>query len=106
VRGQPYQSLGIDAGGGLIVGGNSFLGVQAEARFDVTDRIGLVGFYDAGHVGAAELPTQDGDWHGGAGLGLRYDTGIGPIRLDLATPATGDDAWESLSVYIGIGQAF
>ena len=32
--------------------------------------------------------------------------GIGPIRLDVGTPATGDDAFSSVEVYIGIGQAF
>ncbi|MEM8536376.1 MAG: BamA/TamA family outer membrane protein, partial [Pseudomonadota bacterium] len=42
----------------------------------------------------------------GAGFGIRYNTGIGPIRLDLGTQASGDDAGEDLQVYIGIGQAF
>ena len=46
-----------------------------------------------------------GDWHSGAGLGLRYDTGIGPIRVDVATPLD-DDAGKSFELYIGIGQAF
>lgn len=106
VRGQPYQSLGIDLGGGELSGGTSFLGAQLEARYGLSDRFGLVGFYDAGFVGASAVPLEDGDWHAGAGLGLRYNTGIGPIRLDLATPVTGDDAGKDLSIYIGIGQAF
>jgi translocation and assembly module TamA len=37
---------------------------------------------------------------------VRYNTGIGPIRLDIGTPANGDDAFGSVQVYIGIGQAF
>ena len=52
------------------------------------------------------MPGESGAWHAGAGVGLRYATGIGPIRLDLVTPASGDDAGDSLQVYIGIGQAF
>ena len=40
------------------------------------------------------------------GLGVRYDTFIGPIRLDIATPARGDDAFAEAQLYIGIGQAF
>lgn len=105
VRGQDYQSLGVDFGGETI-GGTSFLGAQVEARFGVTDKIGAVAFYDFGMVGDGPYPEEDDPSHAGAGLGVRYDTGIGPIRLDLATPVSGDEAYESVSVYIGIGQAF
>ncbi|MGJ8610679.1 MAG: autotransporter assembly complex protein TamA [Octadecabacter sp.] len=106
VRGQPYQSLAVDLGGGDEIGGTSFFGVQLEARVGVTDKIGVVGFYDTGFVGADALPFDNGEWHAGAGLGVRYDTGIGPIRLDVATPTSGDSAGQSVEVYIGIGQAF
>ncbi|WP_296425546.1 BamA/TamA family outer membrane protein [Yoonia sp.] len=109
VRGQPYKSLGIDRIIGtetVTTGGTSFAGAQLEARFALRDKIALVGFYDIGHVGDTAVPLEDGDWHAGAGIGLRYDTGIGPIRLDIATPASGDNAGESVQVYIGIGQAF
>ncbi len=106
VRGQPYQSLAVDLGGGNEIGGTSFIGAQLEARIDVTDTIGVVGFIDTGFIGADDIPFENGDWHSGAGLGLRYNTGIGPIRLDLATPTSGDRAGERLEVYIGIGQAF
>jgi translocation and assembly module TamA len=106
VRGQPYQSLAVDLGGGNEIGGRAFLGLQAEARIGITDTIGLVGFYDTGFIGADAFDLGGGEWHSGVGLGLRYDTGIGPVRLDLATPASGGDAGERLDVYIGIGQAF
>ena len=113
VRGQPYQSLGInvrrDFGNGLQtaeLGAASFVGLQLEARLDVTQGIEIVGFYDVGYVDIEPFPTGDGDWHAGTGIGVRYGTPIGPVRLDLATPASGDDALESLQLYIGIGQAF
>ena len=106
VRGQPYQSLGVDLGGGNIVGGRSFLGASAEARFRVTDTIGIVGFADAGYIGEEEFYDGSGTWHSGAGLGLRYATGLGPIRLDVAVPTSGPDTGEDFQVYIGIGQAF
>ncbi|MEL6958586.1 MAG: autotransporter assembly complex family protein [Pseudomonadota bacterium] len=106
VRGQPYQSLAIDLGGGEERGGTSFFGAQLEARVGVTDTIGVVGFYDVGLISADENPFSDNEMHAGAGLGLRYDTGIGPIRLDVATPTIGDDAGQRVEVYIGIGQAF
>jgi len=106
VRGQAYQSLGVDLGGGNEIGGATFIGAQLEARVGVTDKIGVVGFYDTGFVGADEFALTGGDWHAGAGLGLRYDTGIGPIRLDVAVPTTGANAGEAIEVYIGIGQSF
>ena len=106
VRGQPYQSLGVNLGGGNVVGGRSFVGLSAEARVKVTDKIGIVGFVDAGYIGAEEFYDGSGEVHSGAGLGLRYATGIGPIRLDVAVPTSGPTTNENFQVYIGIGQSF
>lgn len=109
VRGQPYNDLGIETvidGETIGRGGLSFAGAQLEARYGVTDNIGIVGFYDVGFVGESADPFGEGDWHAGAGLGVRYNTGIGPIRLDIATPTTGSRAGERVEVYIGIGQSF
>jgi translocation and assembly module TamA len=109
VRGQTYKTLGVDrviAGEDVRTGGQSFIGAQLEARYAVTDKIGLVGFYDFGQVGANSGFGGDNDWHAGAGVGLRYDTGIGPIRLDVGTPASGDNIASSVQVYIVIGQSF
>ncbi|WP_246525743.1 autotransporter assembly complex protein TamA [Thalassovita aquimarina] len=104
VRGQPYQSLAVDVGPGRI-GGRSFAGLSAEARAKLTDRISIVGFADAGYIGRESFYDGSGNWHSGAGLGVRYDTSVGPIRLDVATPLSGDTG-EGVQVYIGIGQAF
>ena len=109
VRGQSYQSLGIDRvidGETVSTGGASFVGAQLEARVAATDKLSLVGFYDVGHISESSTPLDGGDWHAGAGIGLRYNTGIGPIRLDIGTEADGEDAGDSVQVYIGIGQAF
>ena len=106
VRGQPYQALGIDLGGGNVTGGRSFVGISAEARVTVSDKIGIVGFVDAGYIGAEEFIDGSGEWHSGAGLGLRYGTAIGPIRLDVAVPTSGPATGENFQIYIGIGQSF
>ncbi|NCO86222.1 MAG: outer membrane protein assembly factor [Rhodobacterales bacterium] len=114
VRGQRYNALAVslarDLGTGPVegarIGGASFAGGQFEARIGITDRIEAVGFYDYGYVSADAVPLQGGDWHAGAGIGLRYDTPIGPVRLDLATPASGDKAGQELQIYLGIGQSF
>lgn len=108
VRGQPYQSLGVTVARGLLspkIGGTHFLGAQLEARAKVTDRIGVVGFFDAGRVDVGEFFGTAGDWHSGAGIGLRYDTGFGPIRLDVAAPVGGSTG-EGVQIYVGLGQAF
>ena len=107
VRGQDFQSLGIDLGGGQEIGGRSFLGLSGELRVKTTDKLSLVGFYDAGFISAEAFPDgSNGDWHSGAGLGVRYDTGIGPIRVDVGVPVSGPGDNTGFEIYIGIGQAF
>lgn len=106
VRGQDYQSLGVELGGGDRTGGRSFLGLSGELRAGITETIDVVAFYDWGYIGEEAFVDFSGESHSGAGLGLRYNTGIGPIRLDVATPVSGDTDASSYYVYIGIGQAF
>lgn len=102
VRGQPHQSLGVAVAGGT-AGGRSFVGLSSELRAKVSGAFSLVGFADVGYIGAESLYDGTGNWHAGAGLGLRYDTSVGPIRLDVAAPLSGSGG---VQVYIGIGQAF
>jgi translocation and assembly module TamA len=109
VRGFPYQSMGVDLGGGDTIGGRTFLGGSAELRYKATDTIGVVAFADAGRVGADSF-FDNADWQIGAGAGLRYYTGMGPIRLDVGVPVSGPGAsltsiWDA-QFYLGIGQAF
>ena len=105
VRGQPYQSLAVDLGGGNSIGGRSFLAFSAELRAKLFGPWSVVGFADTGFVGQDSWGTRNGNWHSGAGLGARYDTGVGMIRVDVATPLD-DDAGSDFELYIGIGQAF
>jgi translocation and assembly module TamA len=105
VRGQPYQSLAVDLGNGDSSGGRGFVGLSTEVRVAITQSIGVVGFADAGYISADSGLNDNGDWHAGAGLGLRYQTGIGPIRFDIAAPVEGDTG-DGVQYYIGIGQAF
>ncbi|HMO06378.1 MAG TPA: BamA/TamA family outer membrane protein [Paracoccaceae bacterium] len=107
VRGHPFQSLGIPIlrTSDFQIGGQAFLAASVEARVRVTDTVGIVGFYDWGHVGALGFFDDLGDSHAGAGIGLRYDTGIGPIRLDVAQPVSGRTG-RGTQIYVGIGQSF
>jgi translocation and assembly module TamA len=106
VRGQPYQSLGIDPGTGKLTGGRSFIGASVELRTELKGKFGAVGFFDTGYIGANSTYGGTGGWHSGAGLGLRYETGIGLLRFDVATPIGGSTSGKGLQFYIGIGQAF
>lgn len=107
VRGQPYQSLGVQVlrSGAQRTGGMSFLGVSGEVRLKATEKLGVVGFADAGYVSSDSAFSGINGWQGGVGVGLRYDTGIGPVRFDVAVPAGGNTG-NGMQVYIGIGQAF
>jgi translocation and assembly module TamA len=105
VRGQDYQSLGIPFRPGLQVGGRSFAAISAEIRAQIKGPWGAVGFIDAAKVSAGSVFDGFTDEHAGAGFGIRYDTGLGPIRVDVATPI-GSNAGENFELYVGIGQAF
>ncbi|WP_299747456.1 BamA/TamA family outer membrane protein [uncultured Tateyamaria sp.] len=106
VRGQDYQSLGVDLRPGVTIGGRAFAGISGEVRVKTGDKFSVVGFYDAGYVGPESFIDGSGEWHTGFGAGIRYDTGIGPIRLDVAVPGSGPGDSSGVELYIGIGQAF
>ncbi|MES2817251.1 MAG: BamA/TamA family outer membrane protein [Pseudomonadota bacterium] len=109
VRGQPYRSLGLNITRGFgpefLIGGKYFLAGSLELRAKVSDRIGVVGFVDWGSIGLDGFTGGFGASHAGAGLGLRYDTGLGPIRFDVATPVSGTTG-DGVQFYIGLGQSF
>jgi translocation and assembly module TamA len=105
VRGFRYQSIGPQFPDGKPIGGTSIDAATIELRQRLPNNLGAVAFVDAGQVGADSTPFQ-GTARIGAGIGIRYYTAIGPIRLDVAVPLNrqrGDDAFE---LYIGLGQAF
>lgn len=104
VRGHPYQSLDADYGD-VSLGGRSFAALSAEARVPLGEQLGVVAFADAGLVSSGSYWNDTSNWHAGAGLGVRYKTPIGPIRLDLAAPVAGDTG-DGIQIYVGIGQAF
>ncbi len=104
VRGQPYQSNFVTVDG-IDSGGLSFLGLSGEMRVKINPHFSAVAFYDAGFVGETANVFGDGNWHAGAGLGVRYNTGFGPLRLDLAAPVSGSTG-DGLQLYIGIGHAY
>ena len=108
VRGYRYQSVGPRFPDNRPVGGTALAAGTVEFRQRIGQSFGAVAFVDAGKVTGAGLPpgvTSRG-LAIGAGIGARYYTSIGPIRLDVAVPLNklrGDDSFE---LYVGLGQAF
>ena len=105
VRGYPFQSIGPETSSGQPAGGDGLLEMALELRQRFGAKWGLAGFLDAGAISANGLAGAD-RLAVGFGLGLRYYTPIGPVRVDVATPLTQREGIDPVQLYIGIGQAF
>ncbi len=105
VRGYAYQHAGPINDAGIPVGGVSSLELGAEFRYRITDTIGIAPFIEGGNVYSTNFPNS-ASLFWGAGIGLRYYTVVGPVRLDLATPFTHRPGDKPIEVYVSIGQAF
>ncbi|WP_416797326.1 autotransporter assembly complex protein TamA [Ciceribacter azotifigens] len=105
VRGYAYQEISPYNGSGDATGGRSYVTGSVEARLNVTNTIGVVPFLDFGTV-SSEIYPDFSDVRLGAGIGLRYNTPFGPIRLDVAMPLDRYDGGSRYGIYAGIGQSF
>ena len=105
VRGYAYDSLGPRNIFG-VTGGRSAFDASAELRVKITDTIGVVPFLDAGNAFVSDFPNFSMPLYEAAGIGLRYYTAIGPIRLDVAFPFQRVPGNGPVAVYVSIGQAF
>ncbi len=105
VRGYRYQSLSPRINR-TPIGGRSIFEASLEARIKITDTIGIVPFFDAGMAFDDAFPDFDNQLQTAVGLGLRYYTAIGPIRVDVAAPLNRRPGDRPVALYISIGQAF
>jgi len=106
IRGYAYQSVG-PLRDGSPIGGKALLEMSVEARFGVTDAIGAVLFLDGGSAFSDRILDDSADILWGTGVGLRYVTPIGPLRLDVGIPLNRrSDIDDPFQVYISLGQAF
>lgn len=104
VRGFGYQQLGPKDPNNDPIGGRSLNEVGLEARYRFGS-YGVVGFVDAGQVYTSSTPDFS-HMRVGVGLGGRFYTNFGPMRLDVATPIGRKPGESRVSVYVSIGQAF
>jgi translocation and assembly module TamA len=104
VRGFGFQQLGPRDINNDPIGGRSLTEFAVEARYRFGN-YGIVPFFDAGMVGEDSTPGVS-DLRYGAGIGGRYYTNFGPLRVDVATPLQRRPGESRVALYISIGQAF
>jgi translocation and assembly module TamA len=108
VRGFGYQRIGPRDAFGDATGGRSLVELAAEARIRLAafgGNFSVVPFIDAGNVYRTEYPDFSG-LRVGAGVGVRYHSSFGPIRVDVGTPLNPRPGDSRVAVYVSLGQAF
>ncbi len=88
------------------IGGLSALEAGLELRARLYGDIGGVVFAEAGSVSVESFPDFNDGVQTAAGVGLRYYSPAGPIRIDVAFPLNARDADDAFQLYFSIGQAF
>ena len=108
MRGYGFQLIGPRDTAGEPSGGRALSEFSLEARVKtglLGGAVSLVPFVDAGAVDTTSTPRLR-DIKIGAGIGLRYQTNFGPIRVDLGTPLNPSKGDSRIGVYVALGQAF
>jgi translocation and assembly module TamA len=104
IRGYGFQQIGPrdilnDPDGGRSL---TEFALEARVRFGV---FGVVPFVDAGNIYSSALPKLSGLRYG-AGIGGRYYSNFGPIRIDVGTPINPQKGDARVTVFVSLGQAF
>jgi outer membrane protein assembly complex protein YaeT len=114
VRGFSLDRLGTDAtisATGFPTGGNGLVVLNSELRIAAVGSLGAVAFLDAGNVFLRATDLDLGELRAAAGFGIRYQSPVGPIRIDLGFKLDRRELapgrLERRSVlHISLGQAF
>jgi translocation and assembly module TamA len=108
VRGYGYQEIGPRNVLDQPIGGRSLSEFSLEARVRLPifgGNFGVVPFIDAGNIYTESIPKFSG-MRIGAGVGLRYYSNFGPIRIDVGTPLGRRPGESIVAVQVSLGQAF
>ena len=106
MRGFPFQKLGPLDDSNDPLGGNSLLVGSFEVRYPIYRDFGGVTFLDYGNVYTEEWSFDLADIRYAPGVGLRYDTLIGPVRFDVGYALNPEPGIRRVQFFISIGQAF
>lgn len=104
VRGYGFQRIGPRDPNGDPIGGRGLAEFSLEARVRFGP-FGVVPFIDAGSVTTDQFPDLS-DLQYGVGIGLRYYSDFGPIRIDIGTPLNPGPGDGPIAVAVSLGQAF
>jgi translocation and assembly module TamA len=108
VRGYGYQRIGPRDVDNDPIGGRSLAEFSLEARIRLNafgGNFGVVPFIDGGTLSTDAVPDFK-DWQIGVGIGARYYSSFGPIRIDIGTPLNRQQGDGRIAVVVGLGQAF
>ncbi len=105
VRGYGYQDVGPRYPDNKPKGGLSLFESSIEVRRQLFGAWSVAAFADAGNVGLHVFPDFR-EPSIGAGVGVRYNLGFGPIRVDIATPLNPRKGDSPVQLYLSIGQSF
>lgn len=97
VRGYDFETLGPKDANGRVIGGSGMLVASAEYEFTILPRWSLALFVDSGNA----FDDVDLEAQTGAGVGARWHSPVGPVRVDLAKPFNGADRSVRLHVSFG-----
>ncbi len=106
VRGYEQDTLGPKGSDGTPTGGNAFLLGNVEIRSSLGKGIGIVAFLDGGNVWLKAKDMDPANLKYTTGLGLRYNTPIGPIRIDYGHKLQREKGESSGELHFSIGHAF
>ncbi|HVM62122.1 MAG TPA: outer membrane protein assembly factor BamA [Verrucomicrobiae bacterium] len=90
LRGFAFRQVGPKDIGGEPIGGNTSINGTIEYTYPIIERVRGAVFFDAGNVSPNAYEVSIGDLKTDAGLGLRLNLPIGPLRLDYGYPITSD----------------
>ena len=106
VRGYAQDTLGPKGSDGTPTGGNTFMLFNGELRFSAFKDLGLITFVDAGNVWLSSDPAKIEKPKYTVGVGLRYETPVGPVRLDYGHKIKREPGESRGELHFAIGHAF
>jgi outer membrane protein insertion porin family/translocation and assembly module TamA len=114
IRGWDRYDVSPLSGSGLPIGGNTMFAFSSELRAVLRGNVGGVLFLDAGNVWSDGWTIRLGDLRYAVGPGLRYQTPVGPVRLDVGWQinpiegllVNGEPQSRRWRIHFSIGQAF
>ena len=99
IRGYKYKSISPKDDDGKLMGASKLATGSLEYQYNVSGKWWGAVFVDSGE---AVSDIRESNFKTGAGLGVRWQSPVGPIKLDIARPI-GDKEEHGLQFYIGLG---